>query len=554
MRTVGTIRRLRGSVLTAAVVTAVGLALPAAQAQVRQIQMGNGMDANTNVGSGGSNRPVQGYVPINGNEVMTGNVSGLSYFHGAQQQIAPGVYRSSIGTFSSASSNANLGSSDFSNFNRQSAGGYESAGGLNQIYYNPSSMVSTGQGTVYSAPIGGGYESAIVPRDAISPIATNAQISSLQPNTYAAPSAGLNRQAIAPLVAGEQGAVLSSPLFILRTTEAPPPLGLVVPGGPATMPGTDNGNGSTTAPATNPAMVQGNLPSARITGQSLDVTNAMVSDNYLKLSTELASLMGPQTGMDQTTPDKPVFPVPGKVVIGKDIDPLTGQERTIATLQKPRQPTATGPATKPGDQVTATQPGVSAHSLATLPENLLTAGSKVAPVRLAQGKNDPGAISSYDMTMGKAEQALKTGKYLDAAETYQAALGLKPEDPLALVGRAHSEFGAGLYSSAAHDLKFVFIRKPEMVSVHYDVASFIPAARQEYLMEDLQKLTDKKDAADTASFLYCYLCYQTGRSAAMQMELKKWGERQNHDEWQIVLSKAWTQKAATTEPAAAGDK
>jgi len=49
-----------------------------ALAQVRQIQMGNPMDANPGVGTGGANTPVPaGYVPINGNDFVTGNVGGL---------------------------------------------------------------------------------------------------------------------------------------------------------------------------------------------------------------------------------------------------------------------------------------------------------------------------------------------------------------------------------------------------------------------------------------------------------------------------------------------
>jgi hypothetical protein len=303
-------------------------------------------------------------------------------------------------------------------------------------------------------------------------------------SSAAGQSLGINRDMGTAPEPGSPGALLSSPLFVLRLTEVPatrPSIG-PAPGAPATKPGTDV-NAGPDSDTVNPAMVQGTVAAAlnaQVLGQSADLKNAMVSDNYLKLATELATLAGPQTASDSNSTDKPVFGAPGSVGTGQEIDPLTGKPRMIAVLQKPALPTATGPS-KPAEP---TQPGVSARGLANVSTSELVAGSRVKPVRLAPEDSTGGSsLSSYDLTMAKAEQALKAGKYLDAAETYQAALGIKPEDPLALVGRAHAEFGAGLYTSAAHDLKFVFIRKPELVSVHYDVASFIPATRQEYLMK-----------------------------------------------------------------------
>jgi hypothetical protein len=555
---VGTSLIGRQGILAAAVLAA--LALPAA-AQVRQIQMGNSMDANPSVGSGGSNRPINGYVPVNGNEIMTGNVSGLGYFHGAQRQVAPGVYRSSIGTFSPYEFRGSLGSSSLSGFARQSAGGYQSSAGLNQVYYLPSATVSTGAGGLYSSPIGSGFDSALVPRVAISPTANAAQVNGLlnNNNNFAAAGAGLNREvAPPPLEAGAPGAVLSNPLFVLRTTELPPaPLKGTTPGlmrpvqptMPATAPSSPDFNAGPDPEKVNPAMIQGNTSPALVVGQSREIKSAKVSEAYARLSGELAGLVGPAT-LPAAAPDpiaeKTLPAAPGLPENRQDIDPFTGKPRMIATLQKPGalKPAATSPA-KPGEPA---QP--SAHGLATASTNLLTAGSKVKPIRLSPEAATAGPVAAYDLTMAKAEQSLKAGRYLEAAETYQAALGLKPEDPLALVGRAHAEFGAGFYTTAAYDLKFVFIRKPEMVSVRYDVASFIPAQRQEFLMEDLQKLTLKKESADAASFLYCYLCYQTGRTTALQAELKKWSERDSRDEWQVVLNRAWVQqKPAESAPA-----
>src|SRR5215510_11916076 len=81
---------------TMAILTAV-LSTTAAWGQVRQVQMNNPLDANPQVGAGGANRPVPGYVPVNGNEVMTGNVGGLGAWHG---QVGRPGNQSGLGVFS----------------------------------------------------------------------------------------------------------------------------------------------------------------------------------------------------------------------------------------------------------------------------------------------------------------------------------------------------------------------------------------------------------------------------------------------------------------------
>jgi len=75
--------------------------------------------------------------------------------------------------------------------------------------------------------------------------------------------------------------------------------------------------------------------------------------------------------------------------------------------------------------------------------------------------------------------------------------------------------------------------------VKYDVGSFIPANRQEFLLQDLKKLTGDKDAGDMAAFLYSYLCFQTGRTDLLQGELRAWGAEQVHDQWQTVALRSW---------------
>ena len=93
----------------AAVAAVVLASSGAAWGQVQRIPGGDLLDANPQIGSGGSNRPVPGYQPINGNAIINGNVSGLGYFHGNIPYSSPYQFQGS------------LGSAGLQNFARQSA-------------------------------------------------------------------------------------------------------------------------------------------------------------------------------------------------------------------------------------------------------------------------------------------------------------------------------------------------------------------------------------------------------------------------------------------------
>jgi hypothetical protein len=521
-----------------------------ASAQVRQVPQNGLMDANPQVGSGGSNRPVPGFVPVNGNDIMTGNVTGLGYFH------AP------VGTVNQYQFQGRLGSASLSSFVRQSGGNPANGGtylGYAQPFYLPSATVSTGAAGYNPIPIGGGGNSALVPRTAYSPLISGAEIRTL---TGASSGAGgtnsyglIDRVAEAPVVPGSPGALTSSSLFVLRTTELPttrPDVGMPTTA-PASMPfaapenGTGEGGVNATPPS--PEMIQGAIQGdveARVTGKYGDLKSPMVSDNYLKLAEEIKKVEGfPAPLTASTQPGTTTAPAG----LALTIDPLTGLPRKMAT-----QPPLNGrggltlePGTGAAAQGAATQAAVSASAkrLVELSDRELQAGGKVKPVRiapappmLAPGTTGP-MVMSYDLQMQRGEKNLAEGRYMDAAEAYQNALSLKPSDPLALIGRAHAELAGGIYAGAEFDLKFVFTRKPELVGLKYEANSFVPTSRQEYLLDDLQKATGKKEMANMASFLYCYVCYETGRTELLKTELEKWGARAGHDDWAEVAARAW---------------
>ncbi len=141
--------------------------------------------------------------------------------------------------------------------------------------------------------------------------------------------------------------------------------------------------------------------------------------------------------------------------------------------------------------------------------------------------------------MKNAEDLIKAGKYLQAADAYQQALTTEPDNALAVIGRADAELGAGMYSSAANDLKFLFTKEPTLISVRHSLGDFIPASRQTFLETDLKSLTMNSGPGNNASFMLTYLYYNTGRMDQVKAELSRWDNRAWKDEWEGVLGRAW---------------
>ena len=81
-------------------------------------------------------------------------------------------------------------------------------------------------------------------------------------------------------------------------------------------------------------------------------------------------------------------------------------------------------------------------------------------------------------------------------------------------------------------------RLPQTLSVKYALEDFIPPQRQHQLISDLTDLATGKGVGNTASFLLCYLDYNTGRKEELQHELGRWEARPWKDRWQGVMKRA----------------
>ena len=67
-----------------------------------------------------------------------------------------------------------------------------------------------------------------------------------------------------------------------------------------------------------------------------------------------------------------------------------------------------------------------------------------------------------------AEGALQDSRYFQADKLFASAAALSLDNPLAALGRAHAQIGAGLPLSAGLHLRRLFVRHPEMIAMRMD--------------------------------------------------------------------------------------
>ena len=85
----------------------------------------------------------------------------------------------------------------------------------------------------------------------------------------------------------------------------------------------------------------------------------------------------------------------------------------------------------------------------------------------------------------RAEGQIREGRYFDAEETFSVALSIKPNDPGAQIGRIHAQLGAGLFLSAAVNVRQVFTLFPEFAAARFGRRLLPPRDRIDGIIETL---------------------------------------------------------------------
>ncbi len=110
----------------------------------------------------------------------------------------------------------------------------------------------------------------------------------------------------------------------------------------------------------------------------------------------------------------------------------------------------------------------------------------------------PEAEDRFNELLASGEERLKSGQYFWAEKRFARALRLLPNNPLATMGLAQAQLGAGLYLTAANTLKRLMKKSPEMIDVILE-GNLMPA--RESLFNSMDMLRNRishggPDAAD----------------------------------------------------------
>lgn len=452
-----------------------------AVAQVRQIQGGSVLDANPQVGSGGYNgvRPVAS--GINGNLIVTGNVTGGRAFQGFSPISNPITLQT------------NVGSGTLSNFVRDSVGLPTVRSGLSPYTTNPyfdlpQTAVSTGviqAQSVLPRDVTGAFRATQgqyqVPVQALS--GTRAASPQAGQLPYAAPGwtpAGIGM--FNPDIVATTPGQISSPLQpynVIGPTAVSEVTGRSLqtggredlPGMPPVeltaqpeRPGQLGRPGQTTSPETGlsdlePARLAGAMPFG-LDGQAatpqaepssgLTPTGQLDSTLLVQMRQQYSEAQ-PEAVGQQARPQQPITP--------KQMEPL---DLSVATAAR-----------RPSDETRLIQPGPGLERERLLAQrqqaSQLVAERLRTPIRSFAGQRQ----TQVDRLLAQAEEQMRTGEFYRASETYSGVLTAAPDNALAWLGRANALLAAGEYVQAYVALSQGIEQFPQLLVFDFDLPSLL---------------------------------------------------------------------------------
>jgi len=143
------------------------------------------------------------------------------------------------------------------------------------------------------------------------------------------------------------------------------------------------------------------------------------------------------------------------------------------------------------------------------------------------GVPDTADPESYRVLMREGESLLKAGRFFDAEDRFVRSVAASPGDPLARAGRVHAEIGAGLYLSAAANLRALFADHPELVSTRYADSLLPTPDRAKVIIDQLQAEEKKAESSlgRESALLLAYMGYQRSDQKLIDAGLKDLEQR-----------------------------
>lgn len=255
-----------------------------------------------------------------------------------------------------------------------------------------------------------------------------------------------------------------------------------------------------------------------------EILNAIANEEQ-SIPIESLAPIPPETGLQPpTTPES--TPAPEQTPEGQPASPETttpegtapesGAESnqgtpTIPGLEELRQMLGNQPGTGTsplgsGQSESGTETGTGEANVGDVARSVLGGIELPKIEHLARGAM-PGSI--YAEHMRKGERLLDEARWFEAEERFTAALGVVPGNALAAAGRVHAQIGAGMYLSAAVNLRNLLRAYPEFIPVRFDEKLLPHGDRLKAIEAQLRQRAERDTpVARDSALLMAYLGHQ----------------------------------------------
>ena len=141
--------------------------------------------------------------------------------------------------------------------------------------------------------------------------------------------------------------------------------------------------------------------------------------------------------------------------------------------------------------------------------------------------------------IAKAEKNLASGQYFSAERQYRQAMIDAPKNPLIRAGLLNSQIGAGMIRSAAHNLRILCERHPELIATRYSQNLLPNAARIEWLQGELRDIIKNPASSSAPGLMLAYLGYQIDSRQLVRYGLAVAESRSPKDPLLPLLRNIW---------------
>jgi hypothetical protein len=572
-----------------------------AHAQYQVGGNGHALDANPQVGSGGINGGGAGANSARINNqvlnsaIITGNVSGLNYFHGNNnREINPNVFDGRVGTAPSDFLNYVVGPTVGANGTHVEQ--QQGSLGVTPVY-STSSYVGAPQPGLNPAVSPNG--DLVIPAPRIDPLSqVNDSREDVGHDLNSNPDLG------APMTVGELTSINSvdasgnpsmyssySPLYGVRQMQTNPDDSFYQSKFGATA---VNPNGTPLTPSAIQKM-RDELNNNPVSNDDADQINKPVPGSLPIGQTSLSSTVGaanqalPDPALNSSLKDQAL---PGGVNSGQGMQnelkvapaqqsaqlkalqrryaqsnqKLDAMQQTQRFNEQLRANAQKDTGTGAGNTVTPPPTGVTPDNTGVAPLAKPDDNAPPKPGPILNGSNsgtagnDTSAIDNKPLIitslatgipaggfadlMKTAEEKMRQGKFTEAVASYESAEQVVRNNPFVYLGRAFAELGSSYYGKADLDIRRAVLIDPAVLAGRYDLNGFLGQERVRFIDKELNDISGHESGA-RAFVLLAFLAHNAGNDALAASDLETAFTRGGYSGLVAEMRKAWGIAAAT---------